>query len=623
MRTTEAGKGILCLGRQGENLALRVRFPIAEFRERYGEGVFRLAAQRQGDAAPYLVDVTNDCDFVCWDVTGTDTAKDGIGRCELQYFVGDVLAKSQVWITKVLASLEEVEEAPEPYETWVTRVLSASGRVEADADRAEAAKTAAEAAVSQAVEIAGSAAESAAAALRGQAAIENLNVEATTLSPGAVVTVEKVVDTQGAVTLRFGIPKGEKGDTGGTGPQGEKGDVGAIGPRGEKGEAGEAGPQGPQGEKGDTGAMGAQGPQGPQGEQGPAGPKGEQGLTGATGPKGEKGDTGPAGPQGEKGDTGPAGPQGPAGAAGAEATINGVNTLTIASSDTVEVLQSGFTATLRAKGWSNPNLLDNWYFGDPIDQRGGYVVPPGVIYYIPGGESQGNTDAYYKIDRFDTNDDAYFYKDGTLYVSSAALVVRGYTGAGYSYTIDRWKQVPGALLITNKGLSVPFEQTPHQLLDKAIVNEIKGQNITFSLLFGDGKLVTGSCVMPSGNINIDLQVAQTDGVALYLRGGGPALLHAALQNTSGSTQLYKAVKLELGSTQTLAHQDANGNWVLNDPPPDKALELAKCQRYYQVFDTEALRPTRAEDFRPPMRVTPALGTISIGGTTYYTADANL
>ena len=30
---------------------------------------------------------------------------------------------------------------------------------------------------------------------------------------------------------------------------------------------------------------------------------------------------------------------------------------------------------------SNPNLLDNWYFGNPVDQRGGYVVPPGETYH--------------------------------------------------------------------------------------------------------------------------------------------------------------------------------------------------------------------------------------------------
>ena len=44
--------------------------------------------------------------------------------------------------------------------------------------------------------------------------------------------------------------------------------------------------------------------------------------------------------------------------------------------------------------------------------------------------------------------------------------------------------------------------------------------------------------------------------------------------------LIKAAKLEPGPTQTLAHKDAAGNWVLNDPPPDPAMELLKCQRYY-------------------------------------------
>lgn len=40
--------------------------------------------------------------------------------------------------------------------------------------------------------------------------------------------------------------------------------------------------------------------------------------------------------------------------------------------------------------------------------------------------------------------------------------------------------------------------------------------------------------------------------------------------------IVMAVKLELGSIQTLAHQDADGNWILNDPPPDKGMELLKC-----------------------------------------------
>ena len=46
-----------------------------------------------------------------------------------------------------------------------------------------------------------------------------------------------------------------------------------------------------------------------------------------------------------------------------------------------------------------------------------------------------------------------------------------------------------------------------------------------------------------------------------------------------------AAKLEFGPRQTLAHKDADGNWVLNDPPPDKQQELAKYQRYQiELFD---------------------------------------
>ena len=41
-----------------------------------------------------------------------------------------------------------------------------------------------------------------------------------------------------------------------------------------------------------------------------------------------------------------------------------------------------------------------------------------------------------------------------------------------------------------------------------------------------------------------------------------------------------AAKLELGTTQTLAHQE-NGNWVLNEIP-DYGEQLARCMRYYQT-----------------------------------------
>lgn len=61
-------------------------------------------------------------------------------------------------------------------------------------------------------------------------------------------------------------------------------------------------------------------------------------------------------------------------------------------------------------------------------------------------------------------------------------------------------------------------------------------------------------------------------------------------NTLNITELTLiAAKLELGPVQTLAHQDADGNWVLNDPPPNFQQELAKCQRYYWKSETSSKR----------------------------------
>ena len=83
-----------------------------------------------------------------------------------------------------------------------------------------------------------------------------------------------------------------------------------------------------------------------------------------------------------------------------------------------------------------------------------------------------------------------------------------------------------------------------------------------------------------------------------------------------------AIKLEVGDTQTLAHQNEYGEWVLNEIP-DYAEELWKCQRYFQLFSSADKRPASLVDYRPSMMKEPALGTIDIDGTTYYYAEAVL
>ena len=57
-------------------------------------------------------------------------------------------------------------------------------------------------------------------------------------------------------------------------------------------------------------------------------------------------------------------------------------------------------------------------------------------------------------------------------------------------------------------------------------------------------------------------------------------IKTGIQTNVGKTSIPIAAKLELGNTQTLAHQDSSGNWILNEIP-DFGEQLRRCQRYYR------------------------------------------
>lgn len=94
---------------------------------------------------------------------------------------------------------------------------------------------------------------------------------------------------------------------------------------------GDTGPKGDKGDKGDTGPQGIQGI------------PGEKGVKGDPGAKGDKGDTGAQGEKGVKGDP------------GKNATINGVEALTIAAGEGLEGKQEGNTFTISASGGGAAN----------------------------------------------------------------------------------------------------------------------------------------------------------------------------------------------------------------------------------------------------------------------------
>ena len=139
----------LSLGRQGENLARKVVFDVRDLESIYGTGDVEVIYQRPGDAQPYPLAVQREGTLVTWDVTATDAEMDGYGKCELRYYAGETLAKSQIWRTWVEPALPTPSETapPEPEKGWVDKVLEAGTSAKEAAERAEEAAKQAESAV--------------------------------------------------------------------------------------------------------------------------------------------------------------------------------------------------------------------------------------------------------------------------------------------------------------------------------------------------------------------------------------------------------------------------------------------------------------------------------------------
>lgn len=172
---------------------------------------------------------------------------------------------------------------------------------------------------------------------------------------------------------------------------------------------------------------------------------------------------------------------------------------------------------------SNKNMLDNWYLMDPISQRG-----------------------------------AKEYTAGTTKV----------------YTVDRWYVLRGSIATSANGVSYSWDgiNGDHAAFSELFDNSPWfGKTVTFSAII-NGKMYTvtgkGNTVSPK-NDNVIVEILDVGGY----RG-------INIQNYSTEPVIIQAVKLELGPIQTLAHKEGD-QWVLNDPPPNKALELVKCQRYYR------------------------------------------
>lgn len=222
---------------------------------------------------------------------------------------------------------------------------------------------------------------------------------------------------------------------------------------------------------------------------------------------------------------------------------------------------------------SNPNLLDNPWFVNPVNQRG-------------------------------------FTSD---------------SGSSSGYTIDRWKKDLNCKLHLLDGfLQFWSDNTTHiltQLIDKPISDAMLGKTVTLSIKLLDGSIIHGSGVCPS-----EYPTGRTNVIALEIGNGyvfdfifdslsdRPRVRVYRNEVTGDISVKIVAVKLEIGEHSTLA----------NDSAPNYATELLKCQRYYvrlngstaQTFCTGSFTSglTTADfQFLMPttMRTTPAVNAYNL------------
>ena len=188
---------------------------------------------------------------------------------------------------------------------------------------------------------------------------------------------------------------------------------------------------------------------------------------------------------------------------------------------------------------SNQNQPDNGYFKGGGSQQGGGQFPINQR----GQNSYNATGGI--MDRWVLGTGAAI-GGVAVTLSADGLVLNGNTQ--YQYTLMR------------QTLSAPV---------------LSGQTYTLSVLLANGTLVQASGLATvEATIWCYLQITPTS----YIRAVG--LNTVEIVETTEASPI-KALKMEAGSHQTLAHQE-NGQWVINETP-DYGEELAKCQRYFYRY----------------------------------------
>lgn len=182
----------------------------------------------------------------------------------------------------------------------------------------------------------------------------------------------------------------------------------------------------------------------------------------------------------------------------------------------------------------NPNLLDNWYFVNPVNQRG-----------------------------------------QTEYTNN--------------YAIDRWwLQDSTSLNVVDGGVNVIGKWDIEQFFEKALPNGTYTLSLLYKDKTGSDPLRLIAANRSSGDV---AQIITKDASGLLhvtFTSDKCDKIVAGFAGSMDNVATFVAAKLELGSEQTLARKEGD-TWVLNEIP-DYGEQLRRCQRYCKVYPAETMLP---------------------------------
>lgn len=231
---------------------------------------------------------------------------------------------------------------------------------------------------------------------------------------------------------------------------------------------------------------------------------------------------------------------------------------TLTGTDTTRAVNpAGVKALLSTASARNKNILQNWDFRKPVNQRG-------LTSY---------SNVMYTIDRW----------LWTVAVPTRSVTIQ----SGY------------VTITNNAGTTGIFGQK---------LEALEPGTYTLSVLFTDGTVENKTLTWDG--LTLTEQSTSFGTLSLRLVDGFPTF---AMGIGASKTINVKAVKLEKSQASTL----------VNDPVADYGEQLLLCKRYYRLWSTEEARTGALKEAGLMRLVSPTVGTIDIGGSTYYFASAEL